>query len=375
MFGYLGAPCGCGGDDIRAEYRRYFCGLCNVLAREYGVAARWLINRDATALVLLWAAQTEAVPAISLTTCCNPWGARRALYQSGLGIEFAAAVTVAGLETHAADQRVDERGPAQWGWAAVGWVGRPWFQRARRTLDALRFDVGAITRRLAGQPPLEQAITTGGRDWRLAAEPTAAAVGAIFGHQAVLAGNRNDQPRFVELGERLGRVIYWLDASEDFHRDRIRGRFNPLPDVSAAADVLFPELQAASALLDTSPLARYRSLLADVLIRGPQRRARRLLAGPEEQPDPDEEGRTRRAHPVRRRQAGPGLCDPCDQWCAACGDLCYFGDSACQGIMCCRDCCQQRDSGCCGCEGCGDGCCDCGSDHSCDCPCDSGGNP
>lgn len=373
MYGYLGAPCGCRDARARAVYRRYFCGLCNVLARDCGPAARWLINRDSTALALLWGAQTATAPALSLATCCNPWGARRALCQSGAGMAFAAAVTVAGLETRAADQRADERGLRRWGWEGVVRMGGSFFERARRTLAALDFDLGIVTASLAAQTQVERAIVAGETGWQRAAEPTASLVGALVAHQARLAGNCGAQPHYARLGAEVGRMVYWLDACEDWVDDRRQVRFNPLPAPEAVNEVLPQALDAAATALAAAPLARHRSLLADVLITGPRRRFAQYQDGQEDAQHPAGEMH----QPLRRRRQGaaPG---PCDQTCAACGDCCTLGDSCCQSISCCNECCEHRgDPGCgchgcgnCGCDSCGDGCCNC----DCDCPCDSGGN-
>lgn len=368
MFGYLGAPRACQDRSAQAEYRRYFCGLCNVLAREYGLPARWLINRDSTALALLWGAQTQESPGLTLTTCCNPWGARHALCQWGPGMSYAAAVTLAGLQSRAADNYVDEQGWARWGWAGLAQAGRSVFTRARRSLDALGFDARAVDRNLAEQSALEQAIAAGGADWRRAAEPTAAVYASLVGYPAVLAGRCESQPRFAKLGLHLGRAIYWLDAIQDWSRDQVSGRFNPLPQAGDGKELLLEELDAAGATLDALPLERYRSLLRDVLIRGPRRQARRLLAGDEGAgTEPVDEGAPSPSRRPQRRRVPGASPGPCEQGCSACGDLCYLSDGCCQVTQCCNDCCDQRGCDCCDC-GSGDGCC-----GSCDCPCDSGG--
>ncbi len=363
MFGYFGAPCRCAGAEAQAEYRRYFCGLCNVLAREYGNAARWLINRDATALAVLWAAQTEADPALTVATCCNPWGARRQLCQSGSGMAFAAAVTVVALQSYAADQRADERGPVRWGWAGVGEVGRPLFRRARRALDAVAFDSGAVMQTLAGQAQIERAIRAGQCDWRLAADATANAFSAIVAHQAWLAGNRSAQPAFADLGRRLGRAVYWLDARQDWTQDRRRGRFNPLPHSGAVDEALAAELTAAETILASLPLARHRALLAHILIEGPRQRLRRLLSS-DDLPEQDAGVSGKRRLPRTPREGAGASPGQFEQGCAACGDGCTCCDGCCRSVACCNDCCQQEGS--CGpCDGC------CGD--SCDCSCDCGG--
>ena len=61
-------------------------------------------------------------------------------------------------------------------------------------------------------------------DLESAAEPTAQATALVFEHGSYLSGLQS----LSEIGYRFGKLIYFLDAWEDFESDRRTGAFNPL---------------------------------------------------------------------------------------------------------------------------------------------------
>lgn len=104
MFGFLPAPCSACNQSDASTYRSFFCGLSSTLAKEFGHAARFLTNRDGTFVSLLVAAQQEQRIESSFTTCCNPIGRKRALFDVGEHARYAAAISVCGVYTKLKDE-------------------------------------------------------------------------------------------------------------------------------------------------------------------------------------------------------------------------------------------------------------------------------
>lgn len=211
---------------MQRVYRGYFCGTCNRMAADYGLATRFLINRDSVFLALLAGAQGERRPVACGATCCNPLGAERPLYQQGGGASYAAAVTLCGLEAKLADDRCDEGWARRLLAAGVGRVVDGAGERARAVLESQGFDWRKVANVLGRQAAVEAGAVAG--DLWGPAEPTAVAMGEIVAHTEVVAGGRGRGELLRRLGSSLGRLIYWADAKDDLEADLKRGRFNPL---------------------------------------------------------------------------------------------------------------------------------------------------
>ncbi len=64
--------------------------------------------------------------------------------------------------------------------------------------------------------------------------PTAEAFGYVFGLMARLPGLEGRREELTRLGQHVGAAIIAFDCAADWHRDRRRGDFNPLPDGDAS---------------------------------------------------------------------------------------------------------------------------------------------
>ena len=353
MFGFLSAPCsGCLGPASHQVYRSHFCGLCNRLREDYGLWSRWLINRDSTFLSLLGAAQQPACPEAVCTTCCNPLGRKRNLYQNGPAAEYAAASTICGLAIKINDDADDEGRLRRWVSRCGGSLLTRPVEKAKAVLENLGFPVESVREGILRQRDVELAIQThGARHFESAGDPTAESYARIVEYTAQLPNAAGENAvRLHSFGRSLGLLIYWLDAWVDYELDLRRGRFNPLRFVTrsgrplvqdrlAAVRPLFEEWQKnLAALAGELQLYRYQSLIQWTATTGVRNRLRHLIPAlfmsELEEPAPDEPKR-------KGEQANSCFC-----------------------------CCDGCDCACCVCEGAADGggdcCCDCGCD-GCDC--------
>ncbi len=397
MFGFLPGPCGCAGPGAQSAWRSHFCGLCNTLRARYGLWSRWLINRDSTFLALTGSAITATPPPVIRATCCNPLGKKKLLVQHEPQMRYAAAVTICALTVKLRDDAGDERGLRRTGARAGKWMLRRAEQKARMDLEATGFPLETVTRALGGQ----DAVETAGASLVEAAGPTARAYGAIFGHLPRVTGAPDSAILpLTEAGAALGRLIYTVDAWEDYEADRRRNRFNPLPAGEnhrrdLVMEAVSRDLSLLSRVLGALPLFRHRSLMDSLSgVRLRQRTLERLgvenpppLPPPElpppdpippplqspGQPDDDpkprgKSSRKRERKHVQRTSGNSWFCCP-DLCCAGCERLCCCGGKPGRGNCCGSpsgcDCCQCGDA-CSACDGC-DGCSNCDGCCSCDC--------
>jgi hypothetical protein len=376
MFGFLPGPCGCSSRDDHSAWRSHFCGLCNTLRSRYGLWSRWLINRDSTFLALTGSALSLRELETTRTTCCNPLGKKRPLVQHHPQMQYAAAVTICGLAVKLRDDAGDERGLRRRAAGAGSWLLRRAELKARADLAAAGFPVSAVAGTIGGQ----NAAETAGASLTAAVEPTARTYGAIFGHMAGLSGTPAGTAALTDAGAALGRMIYTVDAWEDYDSDLRRRRFNPLPPSASSrrdmvTEAVDRDLNLLTRALTALPLVRYGSLIQTLA--GPMLRRRTLtrlgMAGPpplppEMPPPPSDPHAPPRDQPFSSREERPGekkTCGCCEGSCGCCDKCCRGGSSGKRRR-------GNRDRGCwgtdaccyCDCPG-----CDCGG---CDCPCDCG---
>jgi hypothetical protein len=353
MFGFLPGPTLCC-SKAAACYRAHFCGLCNVLRQDYGLWARWLINRDSTFLTLLGSALSRESPAATSATCCNPWARPRDLFQTSSAARYAGAVTVCGLFAKLDDDADDERGPRRWLASAGRRACDESSARAIGVLHALDFPVGDVMRSLqadAAQSKFTPSLP-------VAAAPTSHAYGEIVAHVGQLT---DSAPSVIDalrdIGRRLGFLIYTKDAWDDWEKDRRHGRFNPLhalADEDERRTVVLPLVTQALDSLRNSfaalPLHRNRDLLSSMLVDGAEEGVRQSIHIKRA----DEESRRRRRE--RRNKEEGGCCRHCDGGCDCC-DCCRLGKSCGSG--------SKGGNSMCDCNPCdGDGCECCGCDCS-----------
>lgn len=365
MFGFLPGPVACCA-KAAATYRAHFCGLCNTLRQDYGLWARWLINRDCTFLALLGTAQTKDSPRPTLATCCNPWAAPRRLVQDSHAVRYAAAVTLCGLAAKLEDDAEDERGPRRWLAMAGRRACEESTSRAVGLLHALDFPVGRVMQALHATP----CGAHGGSGLHEAAAPTSLAYGEIVAHTGVLAGvSQAVLPALREIGTQLGFLIYAKDAWDDWEQDHRRRRFNPLHRFARSdqrREALIPPVRDAMAsmraALDRVPLSRNRDMLYDILVTGTEAAADRWLQIREDAPGSREEVEAEKQKKADQRRKKRRCCDGCDSGCHGCDC-----SDCCQCVRCPTRGCGSRAGGgeMCDCNPCdGDGCdccgCDCG---------------
>lgn len=195
-------------------YRAYYCGLCKELKREYGFLPRMLLNYDLVLPALLADGAANTVAPMAPERCIANPIERRPVCGHSDGLALAADALVLTAYYKLCDDCADERFLKRWAAGAMRLLlqGKAAKAAARRpALDA------AMRAQTAAQQALER---RGSRSADEAADPTAHMTQAIFA-EAVPHSRAA-----ARMGLFIGKIIYYLDAAEDFADDARRGAYN-----------------------------------------------------------------------------------------------------------------------------------------------------
>lgn len=267
MFGYL-TPLN---DELRIrEYRAYrgvYCGLCKELGRRYGQASRLLLNYDLVLIALAADGLAGVPPQLSPGRCIAGPFARHPISGPTPGLALAADALLLlswyklrdDLEDEGALRRVVS------GTACLALKsGYGEATRRRPELDAL------FSRCMARQAELEAAGCALPDE---AAAPSAELLSGLF---AACAAKEKQRPILERYGLFLGRVIYFLDAAEDFERDAAQGRYNVFLRAGVCREEMLRQARAlcnmcageATLCYNLLPLQENRALLDNVMYLG-----------------------------------------------------------------------------------------------------------
>ena len=159
-------------------YRAYYCGLCKELKREYGFLSRFLLNYDLVLPALL----ADGMAGTQARMCPDDL----------------------------ADERFFKRLPA-----LVLW---PFLSRMRKKAAVRRPALDETLReQTAAQQALERRASKSADE---AADPTARMTAALF--RLAAPGSR----ALERMGLFVGKIIYYLDAAEDYEKDTRNGAYN-----------------------------------------------------------------------------------------------------------------------------------------------------
>lgn len=195
-------------------YRAYYCGLCKELQREYGFLPRMLLNYDLVLPALLAdGAANAAAPAAPERCIANPIE-RRPMCGHSNGLSLAADALVLTAYYKLCDDCADERLFRRLAAGALRLLLRKKAAKAAARRPALDAVMHGQT---AAQQALEQRKSQSADE---AADPTARMTQAIFAEAVP------DSRAAARMGLFIGKIIYYLDAAEDYTADTRRGAYN-----------------------------------------------------------------------------------------------------------------------------------------------------
>ena len=198
-------------------YRAVYCGLCMQLKADYGFVSRMLLNYDLVTVALLADGISGEKGAPCMKRCMASPLRRRCMHAGTGGLRLAAASLVLLSWYKLADDLEDEPLARRFASGAL----RLLLFRAHKKAAAAQPE---LDRLLAEQTACQQKLERAGcANPDEAAEPTGRMTAAIL---EKCAARPEDAHILGRMGLFLGKILYWLDAAEDFDKDREKGRYN-----------------------------------------------------------------------------------------------------------------------------------------------------
>src|SRR5215203_104643 len=236
MFGLMRAK-KCGMSDEEKHFRRLnYCGTCKTLGALYGQKSRLLLNHDTVFLAEIlsalsgenvsgWQKSYQSFNCLSLPKSEMP-----------ASLQFAAATNIILTEFKLADHIADEK-KRRYKLAQNAFSKE--FARAEKFLQDWNFPLPEVKEILNSQTEREAA----GNSLDELAFPTARTTAVFFREGVKLINKNNLENIAFELGFSFGKLIYLLDAFEDYEKDFRTRRFNAF---RAAFDLKNEKLNAES---------------------------------------------------------------------------------------------------------------------------------
>ncbi len=223
----------CGQSVEQSEHHRFhYCGTCKTIGRQYGRRSRLLLNHDTVflaELLALLSAESARENVDSAYLSYNCLSLPKSEDAAPLPLRLAAAANILLTEFKVTD-RIKDAGRARWRLVQRFFSGS--FRRASALLRRLDFPVEALHRLQDRQDEREAAPISPRRSpaaaLRRLASPTAAATAMFFTHGARAVGRQEAAYTLWRLGYDFGRLVYLLDAFEDYEKDWRQGEFNAL---------------------------------------------------------------------------------------------------------------------------------------------------
>lgn len=194
------------------KYHAYYCGLCNVLKKKYGVLGQATLTYDMTFLIVLLSGLYEPEEQRENHRCIAHPGRKHAMCFNGI-TEYAADMNIILAYHNLMDDWKDDRSFAGLSMAKL-------LEGAYRKLEKkYPLQTGAVKTYMEELALCEEKRE---EDLDLAAGLTGRMLGEIFAY-------RQDEwtKSLSSIGFYLGKFIYLCDAFEDMEKDGKSGSYNP----------------------------------------------------------------------------------------------------------------------------------------------------
>lgn len=223
MFGYVIPDRASLSPEAQTRYRSAYCGLCRRIDALHGLRGRFSLSYDLTFLnILLCSLYEGETPADSGISRCPIHPVHGVLWRSADPTDYCADLSVALHYYNAQDKWQDDHNLLALGYSTLlDNSTAEAAQRWPRQCNSIR----ACLAKLA--------------EYEAAGSTDLDAVSGCFGAlMAELFDYRQDRwaPELRSIGFHLGKFIYLLDAYDDLPRDKRRGAYNPLRELSTHPD-------------------------------------------------------------------------------------------------------------------------------------------
>ena len=199
-------------------YKGIYCSLCKELGRDYGLLSRMTLNYDFTFLALCRMAMNDKRPEFSPSHCSFRPDKKCICCQKGQeDLQYSAAVSVMTVYHKVLDNISDGNFLSKLGMYIILPLIKSKYKKAKSKYpEVALFIEEQMSRQKQIESEKDASIDS-------AVDPTACSLGYIMSY-----GLEGDQKIIADrFGYCMGRLIYLLDASDDFEKDKKSGNFNP----------------------------------------------------------------------------------------------------------------------------------------------------
>ena len=256
------------------EYKRYYCGLCRALRKNYSRYSALFLSNDCVFVYLLISSMSESEPEYEKNRCILNREKRSRIVAVTEGADYAAALSVF-LAYCKADDDVRDSGRFKSRFSR-SMLKRSLRRASRKYPDADK----AVRDMITGISELESEKCSD-------IDEIANAFAAMFGKLIELS-DASEWEDLYDFGYNLGRYIYIMDAVDDLDYDSQSGEYNVLhekfgDDIDSAREAadfnIFMSLAKAKEAFDRLRINRNKGILLNIITLGLSERAMEVLKG------------------------------------------------------------------------------------------------
>lgn len=223
-------------------YKAIYCGLCRTMGKRVCSESRLTLSYDIVFLSIVRFLLEEQPLTVEAIRCGTSMQKKRDVIGRNPVLDYCSAVGAVLAYHNVADDVRDKKGFRRIGARVL--LASAKRMRKKASLPELDCKIGELLAVLDGEEKSTDATP----------DSCAAVFGELLGQ--VFAYGYEGERRLIayEIGYHTGKWIYLTDAADDLERDRRRGEFNPLPELS-------PERLMCSLNLELEGVSRALSLI------------------------------------------------------------------------------------------------------------------
>ena len=241
-------------------YHSYYCGLCTVLKKKYGLTGEFTLSYDGAFLSALLSDLYDAKEEVKGRRCGVHPGVKHVIRVSDV-TEYAADMNILMAMYKCRDDWNDEKRIS-----------------AKLLADLLKSKTGKTRAQYAEKSEIIKKALSDMDEIEKKNVPDPEGMAELFGKcMAEVYAYKNDEwEKYLRtFGDELGRAIYLMDAFIDIENDEKKKQYNPFSDIKdrddfegLARDMITAHLQEACIAFEKMPLIENVSILRNVLYSG-----------------------------------------------------------------------------------------------------------
>ncbi len=241
-------------------YHSYYCGLCAVLKKKYGLTGEFTLSYDGAFLCTLLCDLYDMKDEISDRKCIVHPGVKHVV-RINPATDYAADMNVLMAMFKCRDDWNDDRRLSAKMLASI------LDGKTKKIKSLYESKINVISDAIAAIDDLE-------RKGKYDPEEMAFQFGRCMAE--VYAYRQDEWEKYLRpFGDHLGRAVYLMDAYEDVYRDVKKGRYNPFIDIyeksdfeNTAREMITVHLQEACIAFEKMPLIENADILRNILYSG-----------------------------------------------------------------------------------------------------------